>query len=72
MNNIERNSVRDSAESRKYSASKITLTVLLVGIGLMVAAYFAGFVTRPNEQRFGKVQPTDSAIVTESDTTIGK
>ncbi|WP_164489991.1 hypothetical protein [Runella sp. SP2] len=72
MNNIERKSARDSAESRRISASKITLTVLLIGIGLMVAAYFAGFVTRPNEQRFGKVQTTDSAIVTESDTTIGK
>lgn len=72
MNDIERKSARDSAESRKYSASKITLTVLLVGIGLMVAAYFAGFVTRKDEQRFGKVQSTDTTIVSESDTTLGK
>ena len=72
MNNIERKSARDSAESRKYSASKITLTVLLVGIGLMVAAYFAGFVTRPNEQRFGKVQTKESHIDNENYNTIGK
>jgi len=72
MNDIERKSAKDSAESRKYTASKITLTVLIVGIGLMVAAYFTGYITRSDEQRFGKVQPTDSTIVTESDTTLGK
>ena len=72
---LEKTSMRDEATANKTSMKTIITWILAVGIGAMVIAYVAGFLTMgsPAEgRRMGAIQESDSAITTESDTTIGK
>ena len=72
---LEKTSMRDEAIANKTSMKTIITWILAIGIGAMVIAYVAGFLTMgsPAEgRRMGAIQESDSAMTTASDTTIGK
>ena len=72
---LEKVSMKAEADVNKRPVKSIIMWILIVGVGLMIIAYAMGFLTMgsPSEnRRMGAVQEADSAIVTESDTTIGE
>ncbi|MEZ4900982.1 MAG: hypothetical protein R2822_04110 [Spirosomataceae bacterium] len=75
MNDLEKESIKDETQSRRISASTLLMWVLGIGIVLMIVAYIGGYITTggPDEKhRLGAVDKNDTAIVTQSDTIIGK
>jgi hypothetical protein len=74
MNETERHSMDDDAKSKRITGSTIFWWVLGVGIALMIAAYFTGYLTSggpKGEKRMGSVSKGDTTMSTKSDTTIG-
>lgn len=72
---LELDSMKDEATVNKRSIKSIITWILIIGVGLMIIAYAAGFLimgSPAESRRMGAIQEADSAIITNSDTTIGK